>query len=336
MEEWRGCVRDRFDVRAAKKGKMGFWQKHIVVTGGAGFLGSSIVSRLHDLGAENVFVPRSSEYDLRDRDSVVRMMKDAQPQLLLHLAASAGGIGANRSAPGKFFYDNAIMGIQVIEEARRFGVEKTLVVGTVCSYPRVPQVPFQEKDLWDGYPEETNAPYGLAKKMLLVQAQAYRNQYDMDISYVIPVNLYGPRDSFDLETSHVIPSLIRKFLEARNSGEDHVVLWGTGSPTREFLYVRDAAHGILMALQHYNSSEPVNLGSGEEISIRELALMIGNLVGFSGELKWDASKPDGQPRRLLDTSRASKEFGFSATTTLADGLSETISWARKNLSFISL
>ena len=314
---------------------MGLWQdRSIVVTGGAGFLGSSVVDRLRSLGANNVFVPRSRDYDLRDRDAVARMLDDARPDLLLHLAATAGGIGANRATPGKFFYDNAIMGIHVIEEARRFGVDKTLIVGTVCSYPREPRVPFEEDDLWNGYPEETNAPYGLAKKMLLVQAQAYREQYGMNVVYVLPVNLYGPRDNFDLETSHVIPALIRKFVEAKDAGEDHVTLWGTGKPTREFLYVDDAAEGILRALERYDKPEPVNLGSGEEVSIRELAPMIGDLVGFEGELRWDPSKPDGQPRRLLDTTRARREFGFAARTPLAEGLGKTVRWFEQNRSLI--
>ena len=298
----------------------------MVVTGGSGFLGSALVDGLRARGAKEVFVPRSRDYDLRDKAAVVRMLENFHPELLFHLAATAGGIGANRANPGKFFYDNAIMGIQLIEQARKFGLEKTLVVGTICSYPKTPPVPFREEDLWNGYPEETNAPYGLAKKMLLVQAQAYREQYGMNVIYVLPVNLYGPRDNFDLETSHVIPALIRKMVEARDGGEGHITLWGTGKATREFLYVEDAAEGILLAMERYDKAEPVNLGAGEELSIRELAPIIRDIVGFKGELRWDPSKPDGQPRRKLDTTRARDEFGFVAKTSLHDGLRKTVEW----------
>ena len=306
---------------------MNFWRdQRIVVTGGSGFLGSALGDGLRTRGANEVFVPRSRDYDLRDKGAVVQMLGDFQPELLFHLAATAGGIGANRSNPGKFFYDNAIMGIQLIEEARKFGVEKTLVVGTICSYPNTPPVPFREEDLWNGYPEETNAPYGLAKKMLLVQAQAYREQYGMNVAYVLLVNLYGPRDNFDLETSHVIPALVRKMVEARDGGRDHIALWGTGKATREFLYVEDAAEGILLAMERYEKAAPVNLGAGEEVSIRELAPMIQDIVGFKGELRWDPSKPDGQPRRKLDTTRAREEFGFVSKTSLLDGLKKTVEW----------
>ena len=310
---------------------MGFWQnRRVSATGGAGFLGSVIVAGLRQRGAANIFVPRSREYDLRDRDAVIRMLRDSQPELLFHLAAVVGGIGANRANPGRFFYDNAVMGIHLVEEARRFGVEKTLLVGTICAYPKHTPVPFREEDLWEGYPEETNAPYGLAKKMLLVQAQAYRQQYGMNVIYLLPVNLYGPRDNFDLETGHVIPALIRKFIEAQDSGKDHVTLWGTGKATREFLYVDDAAEGILLAMEKYNGPEPVNLGAGEEVGILELAGMIQEMVGFDGEVRWDSSKPDGQPRRKLDTTRALREFGFVARTPLAVGLRKTVQWYQQN------
>lgn len=306
---------------------MGFWDNHsTVVTGGAGFLGTSVVAKLRARGAEPVYVPRSRDYDLRDRDAVVRMMEDYRPDYLIHLAAVVGGIGANRANPGKFFYDNAIMGIQLLEEARRFGIHKTLVVGTICAYPKYTEVPFREDDLWEGYPEETNAPYGLAKKMLLVQAQAYREQYGMNIIYLLPVNLYGPGDNFDLESSHVIPALLRKFVEARESGEEYVTAWGTGKPTREFLYVDDAAEGILLAMERYDKQEPVNLGSSEEVSVRELTAKIRELVGFKGDVKWDPSMPDGQPRRKLDTTLARQEFGFEAGTQLDVGLRRTAEW----------
>ena len=309
----------------------GFWHnKKAVVTGGAGFLGSAVVTRLQQRGADQVFVPRSRDYDLRDRAAAVRLLSDARPQLLIHLAAVVGGIGANRANPGRFFYENAIMGIQLIEEARRFGVEKTLVAGTICAYPKHTPVPFQEDDLWDGYPEETNASYGLAKKMLLVQAQAYREQYGTNIIYLLPVNLYGPGDNFDLESSHVIAALIRKFVEAKENGHGHIVAWGTGSPTREFLYVDDAAKGIVLAMERYDKPEPVNVGSGEELSIRELADMIRRVVGFEGEVRWDPSKPDGQPRRKLDTSRARQEFGFVADTPLTVGVEKTVRWFEQN------
>ncbi len=313
--------------------------KNVVVTGGAGFLGSHVIEKLYESGCKNVIVPRSKDYDLRDRDAILKLYKDARPHLVIHLAAVVGGIGANRANPGRFFYDNAVMGIQLMEYARQFGVEKFVTVGTVCAYPKFSPVPFKEEDLWNGYPEETNAPYGLAKKMMLVQAQAYRAQYGFNAIYLLPVNLYGPRDNLDLETSHVIPALIRKCVEARDSGRPQIVLWGDGSPTREFLYVEDAAEGILLATERYNESEPVNLGTGEEITIRDLAEMIAVEVGFSGCIVWDNSKPNGQPRRCLDVSRAKRLFGFQATHRLQEGIPKTVAWFhahRKQLGEISL
>tara|TARA_Y100000588_G_scaffold215363_1_gene229264 strand:- start:1176 stop:2123 length:948 start_codon:yes stop_codon:yes gene_type:complete len=304
-----------------------YWHnKRILVTGGTGFLGSVLVSKLAGQGASAVITPGSNQYDLRESEDVERMFKESRPDLVFHLAAVVGGIGANRSNPGKLFYDNAIMGIQVIEHARRACVGKTLIVGTICSYPKYTSIPFRESEFWDGYPEETNAAYGLAKKMLLVQAQAYRQQYGMDIINVLPVNLYGPGDNFDLESSHVIPALIRKYVEARDSSASEVTLWGTGKATREFLYVDDAAEAILLAMGKYDSPDPVNLGSGEEVSIRDLSLMIGNAVGFSGHSLWDTSKPDGQPRRNLDTTKAREEFGFVSSVSLSVGLDRTIEW----------
>ncbi len=299
--------------------------KRGVVTGGAGFLGSFMVEKLRERGCRNVFAPRFKEYDLRDRDAIVRLTA-AQPHVLIHLAAVVGGIGANRANPGKFFYDNAIMGIQLMEYARRFGVEKFVAVGTICAYPKFTPVPFKEEDLWNGYPEETNAPYGLAKKMMLVQAQAYREQYGFNAIYLLPVNLYGPRDHFDLETSHVIPALIRKFTEAKAGGRREVVLWGDGSPTREFLYVEDAAEGILLATERYDGGQPVNLGTGEETAIRDLAGVVAAEIGFNGDIIWDTSKPNGQPRRCLDVSRAKELFGFQSAHRLREGLAKTIVW----------
>jgi GDP-L-fucose synthase len=307
--------------------EIGFWtNKTVLVTGGGGFLGQQVLRKLKTAGCEKVLAPRKLEYDLREREQIVRLLQHAQPDLIIHLAAVVGGIGANRLHPGEFFYDNAIMGIELIEYARRLNVGKFVCLGTVCSYPKFAPVPFREEDLWDGYPEETNAPYGLAKKMLLVQAQAYRQQYGFNCIYLLPVNLYGPKDNFDPQTSHVIPGLIRKLLEARARGEHTVTCWGTGSPSREFLYVEDAAEAILLAAERYNKPDPVNIGSGHEITIRELAELLCKLTGFEGELIWDATQPDGQPRRRLDVTRAEREFGFLAQTSLVDGLRRTIEW----------
>jgi GDP-L-fucose synthase len=306
---------------------MSFWsKKNVVVTGGAGFLGSVVVAKLKERGCRNIFVPRSKEYDLRDRDAITRLYQQIRPQILIHLAAVVGGIGANRANPGKFYYDNAIMGLQLMEYARQFGVEKFVAIGTICAYPKLTPLPFQEENLWNGYPEETNAPYGLAKKMMLVQAQAYRAQYGFNAIYLLPVNLYGPGDNFDLETSHVIPAMIRKCVEAKEAGSREIVLWGDGSPTREFLYVDDAAEGLLLATEHYNGDQPVNLGSGQEITIRELAEMTAAETGFRGKVVWDKTKPNGQPRRCLDVSRAKEWFGYEAKHSLREGLRKTISW----------
>ncbi len=307
-----------------------FWKKRFCVTGGAGFLGSFVVDKLRQRGATEIFIPRKRDYDLVDPQAIRRMLDDARPDVIIHLAAHVGGIGANRMHPAEFFYDNLMMGVQLMHQAWQRGVEKFVAIGTVCAYPKYTPVPFKEDDLWNGYPEETNAPYGLAKKMLLVQAQAYRQQYGFNAIYLLPVNLYGPRDNFDLETSHVIPALIRKCIEAQEQGLPEVVVWGDGSPTREFLFVEDAAEGILLATEKYNGPEPVNLGSGMEISIRDLAEMIRRLTGFEGRLVWDTSRPNGQPRRALDTSRAEKYFGFKAQTPFEEGLRRTIEWYRQN------
>jgi len=310
---------------------MGFWEnKKIIVTGGAGFLGSRIVEKLAGRGCRKVFVPRSADCDLVQPENVRRLYREADPNMVIHLAAKVGGIGANQANPGKFFYDNLMMGAQMMEQGRLFGVEKFVAIGTICSYPKFTPVPFKEDDLWNGYPEETNAPYGLAKKMLLVQSQAYRQQYGFNSIFLLPVNLYGPRDNFDPNTSHVIPALIRKCIEAVRNGEPEIVVWGTGEPTREFLYVEDAAEGILLAAERYNKSEPVNLGMGFEISIRDLVQRIALLTGFTGKIRWDPSKPDGQMRRMLDTTRAEKEFGFRAGVGIDEGLKRTIEWYRKN------
>jgi GDP-L-fucose synthase len=307
-----------------------YWQdRRICVTGGAGFLGSFLVEKLAQHGAKDVFVPTIEKYNLVQREDILRMLQDARPDVIIHLAALTGGIGANRLRPGEFFYINLMMGVQLIHEAWKAGVEKFVAVGTICAYPKFTQLPFKEENLWNGYPEETNAPYGLAKKMLLVQAQAYRQQYGFNTIYPLPVNLYGPRDKFDLESSHVIPALSRKCLEAKERGEKQVVLWGDGSPTREFLYVEDAAEGLLLATEHYNGSEPFNLGSGQEISIKSLAETIASLVEFDGQIVWDTTKPNGQPRRALDTSRAEQYFGFRARMPLEEGLRRTIDWYLK-------
>jgi GDP-L-fucose synthase len=302
----------------------------VLVTGGAGFLGSALVDTLRARGCSDIVIPRSREYDLREADAIVRLYEATRPQVVIHLAATVGGIGANRGNPGRFFYDNAIMGIQVMEHARRVGVQKFVAIGTVCAYPKFTSVPFKEDALWNGYPEETNAPYGLAKKMLLVQGQAYRAQYGFNAIFLLPVNLYGPRDNFDLQSSHVIPAMIRKFLAAKEQGASVVTLWGDGSPTREFLHVEDAAEAIALATERYDGPEPVNLGSGEEISIRELAELIAAEVGFRGEIVWDTSQPNGQPRRRLDVSRAEALFGFRATRSFHDGVRQTLDWFMKH------
>ena len=309
-----------------------FWgNRRVCITGGAGFLGSYITEKLHQRGAADIFIPHIEDYDLVKPSDIKRMYDDAQPDLVIHLAALAGGIGANRARPADFFYINLMMGVQLMHEAWLRGIEKFVAIGTICAYPKLTPLPFMEDNLWDGYPEETNAPYGLAKKMLLVQAQAYREQYSFNAIYLLPVNLYGPRDNFNLETSHVIPALIRKFIEAQERGDEKVVLWGDGSPTREFLYAGDAAEAILLAAEKYNDSEPVNLGSGMEISIRDLAQLIARLTGYEGEFVWDTSKPNGQPRRALDVKRAEANFGFRAQMPFEEGLRQTIDWYRGTL-----
>ena len=303
--------------------------KRVVVTGGAGFLGSYVVAKLRARDCESIFVPRQADYDLVRIEDVRRLYDDAQPDLVIHLAAIVGGIGANRKNPGRYFYDNLMMGVQLMEEARLRGVKKFVATGTICAYPKFTPVPFKEDDLWNGYPEETNAPYGLAKKMMLVQSQSYREQYGFNSIFLLPVNLYGPRDNFDLESSHVIPALIRKCVEAVRSGADEIVCWGTGSATREFLHADDCAEGILLATEKYDKSDPVNLGAGFEISIKDLTEKICELTGFRGRIVWDASKPDGQPRRCLDTTRAEREFGFRARIGFDEGLRQTIEWYKQ-------
>jgi GDP-L-fucose synthase len=315
----------------ADLGTTDFWkQRRVCVTGGAGFLGSYVVEKLEERQTKEIFVPHIEEYDLVQKESILTILEKAKPDIVLHLAANVGGIGANRARPAEFFYDNLMMGVQLLHESWKAGVEKFVGIGTVCAYPKFTPIPFREEDLWNGYPEETNAPYGLAKKMMLVQSQSYRQQYGFESLFLIPVNLYGPRDNFNLETSHVIPALIRKCIEAQDRGDKRVVVWGDGSPTREFIYAEDAAEGILLATEHYNSSEPVNIGSGQEISILELAELIVELTGFEGELAWDTSKPNGQPRRALDTSRAEECFGFKARTSFREGLQKTVAWYREN------
>jgi GDP-L-fucose synthase len=306
-----------------------FANKRIVVTGGAGFLGSFVVEQLRARGASDIFIPRSRDYDLVDMAGVRRLYDDARPDLVIHLAAQVGGIGANRKNPGKYFYDNLMMGVQLIEEGRKRGLAKLVATGTICAYPKFAPVPFREEDLWNGYPEETNAPYGLAKKMLLVQSQSYRDQYGFNSSVVFPVNLYGPRDNFDYESSHVIPAMIRKIEDAIRNNAGEVVLWGDGSPTREFLYVEDAADGILAAAERYDGSEPINLGSGHEISIRDLAQLIARIMDYRGRFVYDTSKPNGQPRRQLSVERAEKLLGWRAQTSFEAGLEKTITWWRR-------
>jgi GDP-L-fucose synthase len=304
-----------------------FWNgRRVMVTGGGGFLGTAVVERLREVGSADVFVPRSHTYDLRTPDGIDQALAVGRPELVIHLAAVVGGIGANRENPGRFFYENAVMGIELMERARLAGVAKFVQIGTVCAYPKFTPVPFREDDIWNGYPEETNAPYGLAKKMLLVQGQAYREQYGFDVIHLIPVNLYGPGDNFDPSSSHVIPALIKKCVDAREAGLDHIEVWGTGAASREFLYVGDAAEGIVLGAEHYDGAEPVNLGVGREITIRDLVELIARLTRFAGEIRWDPSKPDGQPRRALDTSRARERFGFVATTDFEEGLRRTIDW----------
>ncbi len=305
----------------------GFWaQRRVLVTGGRGFLGSYVVERLRAHGATQVLAPTRQEYDLRDRDAVARMYAELRPDVVIHLAAVVGGIGANRERPGEFFYDNLIMGAQLMELGRQRQIEKFVAIGTVCAYPKVTPIPFREADLWNGYPEETNAPYGLAKKMLLVQAQAYRQQYGFRAIYLLPVNLYGPRDNFDPAGSHVIPALIKKCVEARDTGAKQIVVWGDGSPTREFLYAEDAAEAIVLASERYDKPDPVNIGSAFEISIKDLVTIIADATGFRGRITWDTSQPNGQPRRKLDTSRAEQEFGFRARVDFQEGLRRTIEW----------
>ena len=307
-----------------------FADRRIVVTGGAGFLGSFILEKLRARGCGAILVPTIEEYDLVKAVDIERMYDDMRPDVVIHLAAVVGGIGANREHPGKFFYENLMMGVQLIDEGRLRGIEKFVAIGTVCAYPKFTPVPFKEDDIWNGYPEETNAPYGLAKKMLLVQSQAYRDEYGFNSIFVLPVNLYGPRDNFDPASSHVIPALIKKCVDAIDSGTDYIECWGTGSASREFVYVEDAAEGILLATEHYNSPEAVNIGSGFEITIKDLVERIAKFTGFAGEIRWDSSKPDGQPRRCLDVTRARSEFGFEAKTDFDEGLKATIEWYLNN------
>jgi GDP-L-fucose synthase len=309
----------------------GFWQsRSVCVTGGAGFLGKVVVRKLHERGVKDVFIPNIEDYDLVKLTDINSMLSDAKANMIIHLAAQVGGIGANREHPAEFFYNNLMMGVQLMHRAWETGVEKFVAIGTICAYPKFTPVPFNENNLWDGYPEETNAPYGLAKKMLLVEAQSYRQQYGYNAIFLLPVNLYGPGDNFNPKSSHVIPALIRKCLEANDAGIKEIEVWGDGSPTREFLYAEDAAEGILMASEKYNGPEPINLGSGQEISIKDLVEMIAKLTGFKGNLKWDTSKPNGQPRRALDITRAQNYFGFRAKMGFEEGLKNTIEWYRSN------
>jgi GDP-L-fucose synthase len=308
-----------------------FWgTRRVCVTGGAGFLGSYVVDKLKQRGAKDIFIPKIEDYDIVQKEAILRLLSDANPDIIIHLAANVGGIGVNRERPAEFFYDNLMMGAQLIHESWSAKVEKIVTIGTVCAYPKLTPVPFKEEYLWEGYPEETNAPYGLAKKMMLVQSQAYRDQYGYNSIFLIPVNLYGPRDNFNLQSSHVIPALIRKCIEAEDNKEPSISVWGDGSPTREFLYVEDAAEGILLAAEQYNLSDPVNLGSGREISIRSLVEKIAELTGFTGDLKWDTTKPNGQPRRALNIDRANELFGFRARMSFEEGLKNTVDWYRAN------
>jgi GDP-L-fucose synthase len=310
---------------------MSFFEgKNVVVTGGAGFLGKNVVKKLKMKGCNDIFVPRSKDYDLVDMDAVKKLYKDTDPNIVIHLAAVVGGIGANSEHPGQFFYDNLMMGTQMMEIGRRHGLEKFVAMGTICCYPKFTPVPFKEEDLWNGYPEETNAPYGLAKKMQLVQSQSYRQQYGYNSIFLMPVNLYGPGDNFNPCSSHVIPALIKKCVDAVDNKDDKIIVWGTGKATREFLYVEDCAEGVVLATEKYNKSDPVNIGSSFEISIKDLVHLIAKLTGFNGEIVWDTSKPDGQPKRKLDVSRAEKEFGFKSKTTFEVGLKNTIDWYQKN------
>lgn len=306
---------------------MQFWEDNkVVITGGAGFLGHHLVKELESRGATSLFIPRSKEYDLREKEAVIQLLKKTKPDIVIHLGAVVGGIGANMRHPGMFFYDNAIMGIQLMEQTRLFSVKKFVAIGTICAYPKFTPVPFKEENLWDGYPEETNAPYGLAKKMLLVQSQAYRQEYGFNSIYLLPVNLYGPGDDFDPESSHVIPALIKKCIDAVVMGQHEIVVWGTGKATREFLYVEDLAEAIALATEKYEKPDPVNIGSGREIKIKDLVQLIAQLTRFDGEIVWDSSRPDGQPRRCLDTTKAEAEFGFRARTDLITGLKQTVEW----------
>lgn len=307
-----------------------FKDRRIVVTGGAGFLGSYIIDGLQKRGCKNILVPKIEDYNLVNLSDVIRMYDDMKPDIVIHLAAVVGGIGANRRHPGKFFYENLMMGVQLIEQARLRNLEKFVAIGTVCSYPKFTPVPFKEDDLWNGYPEETNAPYGLAKKIILVQSQSYRAEYGFNSIFLVPVNLYGPGDNFNPDSSHVIPALIKKCVDAIDAGDDHIVCWGTGKASREFIYVGDAAEGILLATERYNGPQPVNIGAGFEITIKDLVDKIVKLTGFKGEIRWDSSKPDGQPRRRLDVSRAKKFFGFEAQMTFDEGLKRTVDWFRQN------
>jgi len=312
--------------------EISFSGKRICVTGGAGFLGTHLIANLRAKGARDIFIPKYEDYDLVKPEDIARMLEDSTPDIIIHLAAHVGGIGANMAKPAEFFYDNLMMGVQLMHQAWQRGVEKFVAIGTICAYPKFTPIPFKEEHLWDGYPEETNAPYGLAKKMLLVQAQAYRQQYGFNAIFLLPVNLYGPGDNFNPASSHVIPALIRKCLEAKEQGASEIIAWGDGSPTREFIYVEDAAEGIALAAQRYNGSEPVNIGSSFEISIKDLTELIARLTGFEGAIRWDTSKPNGQPRRKLDTTRAREYFGFSAKTDFEEGLRRTIAWYREHRS----